>query len=189
MTDAQRQYYLRQQLKAIQQELGEGDRGESSELRKRIDEAQPAGTGGGGGRTRSRRGWSGWRPASPEYQMIRTYVDWLLDIPWTVVTEDRLDPVAARARARRGPLRPRQGQGPDRRVPRRPQAEGRHEGADPLLRRPSGRGQDLARPVHRARDEPEVRAHLARRRARRGRDSRPPPHLHRRHAGAHRPGA
>src|SRR5262249_44787944 len=36
-------------------------------------------------------------PASPEYQMIRTYVDWVLDIPWSNVTEDRLDPVAARA--------------------------------------------------------------------------------------------
>ena len=35
-------------------------------------------------------------PASPEYQMIRTYLDWLLDVPWTTTTEDRLDPVAAR---------------------------------------------------------------------------------------------
>jgi ATP-dependent Lon protease len=35
-------------------------------------------------------------PASPEYQMIRTYFDWLLDIPWSTLTEDRLDPVAAR---------------------------------------------------------------------------------------------
>ena len=36
-------------------------------------------------------------PASPEYQMIRTYIDWILDVPWSTVTEDRLDPVAARA--------------------------------------------------------------------------------------------
>jgi ATP-dependent Lon protease len=36
-------------------------------------------------------------PASPEYQMIRTYVDWILDVPWSTVTVDRLDPVAARA--------------------------------------------------------------------------------------------
>ena len=34
--------------------------------------------------------------ASPEYQMIRTYLDWLLDIPWSVITTDRLDPVEAR---------------------------------------------------------------------------------------------
>src|SRR6202008_2789384 len=36
-------------------------------------------------------------PASPEYQMIRTYLDWVLDVPWSSTTEDRLDPVAARA--------------------------------------------------------------------------------------------
>ena len=35
-------------------------------------------------------------PASPEYQMIRTYLDWVLDIPWDKTTEDRLDPVEAR---------------------------------------------------------------------------------------------
>jgi ATP-dependent Lon protease len=35
-------------------------------------------------------------PASPEYQMIRTYIDWVLDVPWSKTTEDRLDPVAAR---------------------------------------------------------------------------------------------
>src|SRR5262249_22448770 len=35
-------------------------------------------------------------PASPEYQMIRTYLDWLLDVPWEKAGEDRLDPVEAR---------------------------------------------------------------------------------------------
>ena len=35
-------------------------------------------------------------PASPEYQMIRTYLDWVLDVPWDKPTEDRLDPVEAR---------------------------------------------------------------------------------------------
>ena len=134
-------------------------------------------------------------PASPEYQMIRTYIDWVLDVPWSTTTEDRLDPVAARAGARRGSLRSRQGQGAHRRVPRGAEAEDAAErraadqGADPLLRRPAGRRQDLARPVDRARDEPQVRAHLARRRARRGGDPRPPAHLHRRHSRPHRAGA
>ena len=45
MTDAQRQYYLRQQLKAIQQELGEGEGNELAELRKRIDDGEAAGGG------------------------------------------------------------------------------------------------------------------------------------------------
>ncbi len=35
-------------------------------------------------------------PASPEYQMIRTYLDWILDVPWAKTTDDRLDPVEAR---------------------------------------------------------------------------------------------
>ncbi len=92
-------------------------------------------------------------------------------------------------RARRGSLRPRQDQGPHRRVPRGAQAEERHEGPDPVLRRPSGRRQDLARAVDRARHEPQVRAHLARRRARRGGDPRPSPHVHRLDARPPRPGA
>ena len=118
-------------------------------------------------------------PASPEYQMIRTYLDWLLDVPWDKA--DRRSPRSDRGapRARRGSLRPRQGQGTHRRVPRGPQAQGGPEGADPLLRRPARRRQDVARAVDRARDEPEVRAHLARRRARRSGDPRPPAHLHR----------
>ena len=87
------------------------------------------------------------------------------------------------AGARRGPLRPREGQGAHRRVPRRHAAREAAQGPDPVPRRPARRRQDLARPVDRARDEPQVRAHVARRRARRGRDPRPPPHLHRLAAG------
>ena len=98
-----------------------------------------------------------------------------------LVEDDRGSAESGRSapRARRGPLRPRQGQGAHRRIPRRAQAEGGHERSHPLLRRPSGRRQDVARPVDRARDEPRVRAHLARRRARRSGDPRPSPHLHR----------
>ena len=59
---------------------------------------------------------------------------------------------------RRGPLRSRQGQGTDRRVPGRPQVEGRHEGPDSLFRRPSRRRQDVARPVDRPRHVAKVRA-------------------------------
>src|ERR671913_364381 len=94
MTDAQRQYVLRQQLKAIQTELGEGD-GESQELRKRIDEAAlPEHVHSVAAREVERL--DRMTPASPEYQMIRTYLDWLLDVPWEKGTEDRLDPIEAR---------------------------------------------------------------------------------------------
>jgi ATP-dependent Lon protease len=94
MTDAQRQYMLRQQMKAIQTELGEGD-GESQELRKRVEEAglpEHVATVALREVDRLER----MTPASPEYQMIRTYLDWILDIPWDKPTEDRLDPVEAR---------------------------------------------------------------------------------------------
>ncbi|MBI3048735.1 MAG: endopeptidase La [Acidobacteria bacterium] len=95
MSDAQRQYYLRQQLKAIQQELGEGEGTELAELRKRIDEARlPEPVHTAAMREVDRLARMG--PASPEYQMIRTYLDWLLDVPWSVTTTDRIDPVEAR---------------------------------------------------------------------------------------------
>ena len=72
----------------------------------------------------------------------------------------------------------------------------RHQGSrgplaaqpDPALRRPAGRRQDLDRQVDRPRHGPQVRAHLAGRRARRGRHPRPPAHLRRRHARPHHPG-
>ena len=95
MTDAQRQYYLRQQLKAIQQELGEGEGNELAELRKRIEDAKlPEPVHAVAMREVDRL--ERMTPASPEYQMIRTYLDWLLDVPWSVTTDDRLDPVEAR---------------------------------------------------------------------------------------------
>ncbi len=95
MTDAQRQYYLRQQLKAIQQELGEGEGIETGDLRKRIDDAKlPEAVSKVAHTELDRLGRM--TPASPEYQMIRTYLDWVLDLPWSVSTQDRIDPVAAR---------------------------------------------------------------------------------------------
>jgi ATP-dependent Lon protease len=95
MTDAQRQYYLRQQLKAIQQELGEGEGNELAELRKRVEEAAlPEAVNTVTMRELDRL--TRMSPASPEYQMLRTYIDWVLDIPWSVTTPDRLDPVEAR---------------------------------------------------------------------------------------------
>jgi ATP-dependent Lon protease len=95
MTDAQRQYYLRQQLKAIQQELGEGEGNELQELRKRVEGAglpDPILTAALREVDRLER----MPAASPEYQMLRTYIDWLLDVPWAKITEDRIDPVEAR---------------------------------------------------------------------------------------------
>jgi ATP-dependent Lon protease len=96
MSDAQRQYFLRQQLKAIQDELGEGEKPEAQELRTRLADAKlPEYVSAIANREIDRL--ERMTPASPEYQMIRTYIDWVLDVPWSTVTEDRLDPKAARA--------------------------------------------------------------------------------------------
>ena len=95
MTDAQRQYYLRQQLKAIQDELGEGEKTELGELRSRLAAAKlPEAVAAVASKEIERL--ERMSPASPEYQMIRTYFDWVLDVPWSTTSEDRLDPVAAR---------------------------------------------------------------------------------------------
>jgi ATP-dependent Lon protease len=94
MTDAQRQYMLRQQLKAIQSELGEGDT-DIQDLRKRIADANlPEAVNTAAVRELDRLERMG--SSSPEYQMIRTYLDWILEIPWSKKTEDRLDPIEAR---------------------------------------------------------------------------------------------
>jgi ATP-dependent Lon protease len=94
MSDAQRQYLLRQQMKAIQTELGEGD-SEGQALRARvIDVHLPERIEVVALREVDRL--ERMTPASPEYQMIRTYLEWVLDVPWEKTSEDRLDPVEAR---------------------------------------------------------------------------------------------
>jgi ATP-dependent Lon protease len=95
MSDAQRQYYLRQQLKAIQEELGEGEADEIKLLREKITAANlPESAQQAANRELDRL--ARMNQASPDYQITRTYLEWLLEIPWSVTSEDRLDPVEAR---------------------------------------------------------------------------------------------
>jgi endopeptidase La len=95
MTAAQRQYYLRQQMKAIQQELGEDEGNDLAELRARIEAAKlPEAVHAVAMREVDRL--ERMNAASPEHQMLRTYVDWVLDVPWSATTPDRIDPVEAR---------------------------------------------------------------------------------------------
>ncbi len=92
MEKNQREFYLRQQLRAIQEELGEADpqQAEANELRKKIDEANmPADVKKAADRELDRL--SKVPTASPEYSVIRTYLDWLTQLPWGVSTSDQID--------------------------------------------------------------------------------------------------
>src|SRR5881397_729621 len=92
LEQGQREYFLRQQLKAIQQELGEGDdqQAELNELREQVEQKQlPEEIKKAVERELSRL--EKLPPASAEYGVIRTYVDWILALPWNETTEDNLD--------------------------------------------------------------------------------------------------
>ena len=96
MAKTQREYYLREQMKAIQQELGQGDdrTAEVEELRKKLAEANlPEEAMREADRELDRI--QRIPPASAEYTVARTYLDWLIELPWNVSTTDNLDIVRA----------------------------------------------------------------------------------------------
>jgi len=92
LTKAQREYFLREQLKAIQRELGEADEQqmEIQEYRQKIEAA---------GMTEEARKealrelarMEKMPPQAAEYSVIKTYLDWLTELPWSKLTEDNLD--------------------------------------------------------------------------------------------------
>ena len=87
----QREYYLREQMKAIQEELGEGDeQAEVNELRGRIEQAQlPENAQKVADRELSRL--ERLPPAAAEHGVIRTYLEWLIELPWTQTSKDKLN--------------------------------------------------------------------------------------------------
>jgi ATP-dependent Lon protease len=97
MEKGQREFFLRQQLKAIQDELGEGDadQAEINELRERLDALELSEEAEKAARrelTRLER----LPAAAAEYGVIRTYLEWILTLPWNKTTDDNLDLEQAR---------------------------------------------------------------------------------------------
>jgi len=98
MDKAQRDYFLRQQLKAIQKELGESDEGrpEASDYVEKIQKADLPEEARKEAERELKR-LQGMSPHAPEASMIKTYLDWLADLPWKKASEDRTDIDNARA--------------------------------------------------------------------------------------------
>jgi ATP-dependent Lon protease len=88
----QKEFYLRQQMRAIQKELGEGDSrsNELDDLRQKIDDANmPEETLKAANNEFERLKII--PPESAEHSMVRTYLEWLIHLPWAVMTDDNLD--------------------------------------------------------------------------------------------------
>ena len=92
MDKAQREYYLRQQLKAIKKELGETDEGSSDDddYVEKLEEADLPDEAMKEAQRELKR-LKQMTPQSAEYSVIKTYLDWLVELPWRVSREDQLD--------------------------------------------------------------------------------------------------
>ena len=115
--DRQREMFLREQLKAIQKELGDDDSSKEVEaLREKLSKLElPEGGAEGSERELGRLERAGRE--SMEAQVIRTYLEWIAELPWNKRSDDQLDLPRRREGARGRPLRPRRREGSRARVP------------------------------------------------------------------------
>ena len=179
--DRQREFLLREQMKTIQKELGEGDDAKSqeiAELSPKDRRGQDAGRGRGARQARA-------RPARADARGGRRIFDGahLSRMADRIAVVGRVGQADRHRRGaphpRRRPFRARQGQAPHPRKPGDPSAQPGGPQPDPVLCRAARRRQDLARAEHRPRHRPQVRPRQPRRHPRRSRDPRPSPHLYR----------
>ena len=186
----QREYFLRKQMDSIRKELGEDDASVADEYRTKIEDADmPEEVSEQALKELSRLERMGEQTG--ESSMIRTYLDWLIAVPWGKRSDEHLDPVAARAvlDADHAGLEDVKDRVTEYLAVRKLR-EDRGIEADPksgailTLIGPPGTGKtSIGESIARA-DRPRVRTHVARRRARRGRDPRAPAYLHRRPPGS-----
>ena len=97
MSKSQREFFLRQQLKAIHKELGENDppQGEDDAYAERIEQSKMSAEAHREA-SRELERLRQMSPQSAEYPIIKTYLDWLLDLPWKQISDDNDDIPAAR---------------------------------------------------------------------------------------------
>ena len=174
MTKEQHDYLLRQQMRAIQQELGEkgAERPEADQLRERLQKAdlpeevlKEA--------TRELDRMAKLPPGAPDYNVIRTYLDYVLELPWRKGTEDSLDIANARQVLDEDHFGLKDVKEPDPGATGRFEIEPEREGADLCFVGPPGvgktsLGQSIARALNRKferlslgglHDEAELRGH------------------------------
>ena len=98
MTRTQREYYLREQLKAIQRELGEGSEGTEAEVEELREKIAAAGMPEEAEREANREldRLARLPAAAAEYGVIKSYLDWLASLPWNISTEGTVDVKVAR---------------------------------------------------------------------------------------------
>jgi len=98
MTRSQREHFLREQLRAIQAELGDADPRleEAEEYRLKVQDAGIPAEALSEAMKQLRR-LERMHPDGPEAQVVRNYLDWMVDLPWSVASPDRLDLVNAQA--------------------------------------------------------------------------------------------
>ena len=166
LSGRQREHILREQLRQIQKELGEGEDGQAeiAELREAIAKAGMPEEAENQALKELKR-LERMPEASAEHGMVRSYLDWLIELPWSKLVRRADRHRRSPPHPRRGPLRPAQDQAAHPRISRGAQAEARWQEPDPVLRRPARRGQDLARPIDRPGHGPQIRAAVAWRRA------------------------
>ena len=183
MEKSQREYYLNEQVKAIQKELGEGEEGaDIEELEKKINAAKMPKEAQKKADAELKK-LKLMSPMSAEATVVRNYIDTLVDLPWSKKTKIKHDLAHAEQVLNEDHY------GLEKVKDRILEYLAVQQRVDKVkapilcLVGPPGVGKTSLGQSDRARDRAQVRPHGAGRRARRGRDPRPPPHLHRLDAG------